>query len=793
MSDGGFWQVRVYTAAGALVDLPSADIESIDVTDAMNGGSGTGTIQFKRGFNSVGAIAYGYQVLIWVWGPGETQPTDPWYAGFIQDIDQEQQSASGLVTAHLQGNMTLLDAAIVTEQTNPSIGTNPSLDAGAYVAHLLSTYQPTSFGSPTIPGTTFNMFPTNFDGTKLGAAIDTVIKQGQDLTGLIFAWYVRTKADLTKKVIVQVDQNPNVVGGVKFIHLFLQSQIDQYKIATKYRDIINVVAVYGAKDPTTGQQVYGVFEDATSVAQFGPLEDKISVPALTTAAGCQSYATTWLTLNAYPQAQGTFRILQPTYKVQAGTWVQIWETPAVIKQVRCAQVNLKISGERIDLYVSTTSPVPYLDDAVYRMGMNAGTSQAIVNTPLAVNKQALFIRAGATLVTTASSPAKVQLTGAEAVFPTVGIVYVSPLALTQLTDNSGGVNNGQTGDGAYTVSVNTAGSWIITKGPRPQNSATQQNVLTAVVISGVPYTADCRTLNGQPAFPTLPAPTLASGHPTVTLGTPVNAGSGAYDQPTDFWLDPATWTNANPQLAYFELGAVPAGQPQPTASIAPLQPNATGHYTPTIPALGGGTAYDLYVRAHDNLDRNTPWLALGTTNPNPVDASGLASIPATGTPSAATAPTISSAALGAVNDQGAAGWKQSVSAAWADWSVGSVPGWVAGSRFYTRTHGGTAVVAAGDRGVQQISNAILGTVTLPAGVICDIGISLFDLASGAETPIAWPAAWSNILAAQITSTTLDILAQLKLVEPDYVISGGDVTSTGNGWDVGTWDSVPWDF
>lgn len=194
------------------------------------------------------------------------------------------------------------------------------------------------------------------------------------------------------------------------------------------------------------------------------------------------------------------------------------------------------------------------------------------------------------------------------------------------------------------------------------------------------------------------------------------------------------------------------------------------------------------------IRHNGGFAPAGWQQPPAIDNTQIKSIPATGTPSSATEPTLSSAALGATSDQGAAGWKQSVSAAWADWAVGSVPGWVAGSRFYTRTRGiSWSKVAAGDQGVLQSTNAIAGTVTLPAGVICDIGISLFDLASGAETPIAWPTAWSNILAQTITTSTLDILAQLKLVEPDYVISGGDATSTGNGWDVGTWDATPWDF
>ncbi|MHB1798053.1 MAG: beta strand repeat-containing protein [Vulcanimicrobiaceae bacterium] len=623
----GSWQIRIYDTTGKLIDIPQADIESISLEDTLNGGSATATIVFVRNFNNIGAIANRYTVLIWFWAPGQTQPLDPYYGGHIVDYDQKQRSASGRVTAKIEGDAKMLDAAIVTEQLNPGVNGNPNMDAGQYVAHLLSTYQPANFSAPSIPGTTFNMFPTNFDASKLGAAVDTVLKQGRDLSGNIWTWFVRTRHDLTRQVVVQVDQNPNSVTGPLFKLLFLESQLDQYGIQNLYRNIVNVVAVYGSKDPQTGLQVFGVYQDAASVTEFGPIEDKISVPALTTADGCQAYATTWLTLHAYPQAQGSARLLVADPTILGGTWVQVMETPAtasapaVIKQVRVASVKVTISKNRIEQVISTSSPVPYLDDAVYRLGQHVQVQQAIINAPVPANRQTLYVRAGGTLAGTSSSPAQIALTACEAVFPTVGIVYAAALPLTTLTDDSGGPNNGQTGDGAYTISVTSTGAYVITKGTRPANSPTQQNLLAVTVIAGVPWPSDIRVLQGQPGFSSLlSAPALASGS-VVSMPTPPNAGSGAYDQPIGFSLVTPAWANADPAFSYLEIGAVPHGAATAIAAYTTLQPTATGVYNGTVPGLGAGTAYDLYVRGHDNLDRPTPWLLLGTTLQNAVTVS----------------------------------------------------------------------------------------------------------------------------------------------------------------------------
>ncbi|MBC5805618.1 MAG: hypothetical protein ACR2KS_10095 [Candidatus Eremiobacter antarcticus] len=492
----GSWVLKIYDNLGNLVDIPQTDVYSIDVEDGLNGGSGQGTVVFQREFNKIGNLAYGYQFQLWFWPEGGSMLTDPWYSGHLVDFDQEQLATTGRVTAKLEGDFKLLDAAIVSLSINPGVAGNPNLSTKTFLQMVDTIYRPPSFGAAVISPTVMpNLLPMQFDASKLGAVIDTTTKTVRDSTGLLYTWFVRTQADLTKRITIQVDQNPNVVAGVPFKHLFVGSQLDQYKIATKYRDIINVVAVYGGKDPVTGQQVYGAFSDAVSLATYGAIEDKISVPALSSNAAAQSYATTWLLLHAYPQAQGDFRLLICDPTIFAGTWVQIWETPTVVKQIRAALVKVSIKGERIEQSVSTQSPVPYLDSAIYRMGVNVQTTAAIASIATPVNTQNLFIRFGGVETARASSPAKVALSAGQAVFPS-GVVSFAALALTQLTDTV----SLATGDGAYTVCLTSAGAWVIVKGDTPQTTSTQQNILRATVVGGVPLLKDVRTLFASQAL-----------------------------------------------------------------------------------------------------------------------------------------------------------------------------------------------------------------------------------------------------------------------------------------------------
>src|SRR5579862_2036805 len=631
------WQLQVYDQNNNLVDVPQGDVEEIRIQKVLNGGSGEGTITFRRRFNDIGAVGYTYSFRLWIWPGGQTMPTDPYWTGIQEDPDQVQLSASGQCVVHAYGDFTLLNDGLVSLECNPGVAGNPSLDCASLLTTLVPSNLPPGFLAPVIPSTMFPLLPVTYTHQGLADVIDDLLKQGRDSTGLLFVWRVKVNRAGQRQVIISIDQNPNVLNGtggnplVLFRHLFANSDFDTYKIANKYRDLYNVVAVYGAKDPTTGAQAFFVAEDATSISDFQRVKEQaINVPSLATNAACQAYGEIWLDLNAYPSAEGSCRLLRCDPTIDVGTWVQFWEAPSLpnplgglnapsIKQVRITQVDLLISKpNRVEQTLTSTSPVPYLDKAIYRVGAEIQTQTQISNLPIFPVKQTLYIRSGGVLSSSADSPAKVALSACEAVFPQSSgdskITRLSALALTHLIDNSGGPNNGIGGDGNFTVSVTRSGTWIITKGDRPANVATQQNVLSAYVVGGIPFCNDIRILAGYPAFTdTLPALTLAPST-VVTVGTPANAGAGAVDLPIDFYLDPATWTNANHRLSYFEVGAVPHGSSQPIATYTKVIPTIDGHLTCAVPGLGADANFDFYVTAFDNLDRPTQALFLATAD-----------------------------------------------------------------------------------------------------------------------------------------------------------------------------------
>ena len=813
------WQLQVFDQNGNLVDIPQSDVEEIRVQKVLNGGSGEGTITFRRRFNDIGAVGYVFSFRLWIWPAGTTMPTDPYWTGIQEDPDQVQLGASGQCVVHCYGDFTLLNDGLVSLECNPGINGNPSLDSSSLLTTLLAPNQPPGFATPVIPGSMFPLLPVTYTHQGLGDVLNDLLQQGRDSTGLLFTWRVTVNRAGQRQIVIKIDQNPNVLDGtggkalVLFRHLFANSDFDTYKIANKYRDIYNIVAVYGATDPTTGAQAFGVYEDTTSQTDFGRVKEyAINVPSLATNDACQAYGQIWLDLNAYPTAEGSCRLLRCDPTIDVGTWVQFWEAPSLpnglgglnapsIKQVRISQVDLVITKpNRVEQSLTSTSPVPYLDKAIYRVGAEIQTQTTISNLPLFPVKQTLYIRSGGTLSSSSDSPAKVALTACEAVFPQASgdskITRLSALALTQLTDNSGGPNNGQTGDGNYAVSVTRSGSWIITKGDRPANVSTQQNVLGAYVVGGIPFCVDIRILAGYPAFsPDLGAPTLAPST-VVTVGVPANAGAGAVDVPIDFYLDPATWTNANHRLSYFEVGATPSGSGQPVATYTKVIPTVDGHITTAIPGIGAGSTMDYYVTAFDNLDRPTPALFLATATAAKVKVGvGIANVD-----SSLAAPTMS-------NNGSLTNVPDPVDTAHAHPTHGDIStivdltnvasdGSMFGVYFVFREHGTSTWVPAGQvdfTGNPTPANQNVGFVySLATGKIWDFACGYFGLGGyGALTQIGTTAQKSNGFTARAMVVQGKYLDEGSIVTPsigDTVVCTlsevggshvGDVTFTVN--------------
>ena len=612
-----FWRIVILDASGNLVDIPQSDIESWQLTSQLNGGSGPATIQFVRDFNKAGALGYGYQVLIWFWPESASMPIDPYYSGtIIDELDQEQLEARGRITIALKGDMTLLDAAVVDSTVSGGIGGGVVMpDAVSYLSTMITGYQPPGFLAPALPSSMFTLEPVQFSGTGLGQAIDTIVKMSTD-SGLLWTWFVKTNAHGKRQVVVRIDQNPNsVVGAAPFSMQFPGITCDQYTVSTKYRDIINVATVYGGKDPLTGLQVFVSVENGTSVAQYGPWEAVLNIPWLLDNGAATSYAQAYLTQKGSPDAQGTMRLLQPDPSIIPGRWAQLNEAPASslepasVKQVRVSQVTVSCTKDRIEQVLYTASPVPFLDNAIYRLGLNILAQTATQIAPLSQNLQQVYVRAGGAVAAASSSPAKITISACEAVFPGTGIIDIAALGATVVQDSvsmSGG-------DGDYQVFVTSSGTFVIVKGSQ-SGSTTQQLLAYVAVINGAAFVTDGRTFIAMPSIDQTQSLSLSG---SATLGTPTNVGTGAYDQPITFTLNGPFGTLANSSLSKLQLGWRQNGVS--SIQIAPagteISPNASGSYAGTVPGIGAGATVDIYVRGMDTNDRPTNWLFLATTSP----------------------------------------------------------------------------------------------------------------------------------------------------------------------------------
>jgi hypothetical protein len=319
---------------------------------------------------------------------------------------------------------------------------------------------------------------------------------------MLYTWFVRPQfvggpsqslfGAIKPQVFVQADQNPNVFNTVHFKHIFAGISTSTYKITTNYRDIENVVSVYGGQDPDTGVQIFGVFGDSVSEGIYGPWEDSLSVPALLSADACTQYATTWSALHGYPTAQGEMALMYPDPQIVAGTWVQSWEvvgateSVSTIKQWRVASVKVEIKADRVLMTLSPQSPTPYLDEAVYKIGRNVLNAAVKQTKRFKIDTQNTFIRLGGDVTGVSSgATAHVTFSGGQAVF--AGSLVTFAGGSTAMTDNSGGPNNGQTGNGMYTVSVNSGGSIIVTKGADVVVSTSSQNLRRVTVLAGNPF------------------------------------------------------------------------------------------------------------------------------------------------------------------------------------------------------------------------------------------------------------------------------------------------------------------
>jgi hypothetical protein len=400
-TDKHYFEIFVLDPTGStMLAIPHDIIESFSFTDAINGGSSTSNIVFRRPFvDGEGHPLVGYlnRVFAWFWHGKIPRPVNPTWAGYVVDNDAEMKPTTGRFTSHLEGDMSLLQRGLVIENVNPGVGGNPGLDAADYLRHLTGPqgYAPTAFADFSgIPTTMFALEPMQFQQMQLGDVIDAVVKSGRTAFGTMWIWLVRSDYLGNRTFSVLPDQNPNVITTLPWNQIFPQEMCSDYVINTTYRQITNIIYVQGGQDPTTGQQIVGTFEDSSSVAAFGPWETSVSNISLITAAAAEAYAEAYCDIYGNPQAQGSIELLKPDPNMLSGAWVQVWESPSTVKQMRIASVKWESKKGRIVQTLSPTAPTPYLDAAIYQMGVQTTNALTSSLKSLPLNTQQSYNRFG---------------------------------------------------------------------------------------------------------------------------------------------------------------------------------------------------------------------------------------------------------------------------------------------------------------------------------------------------------------------------------------------------------------
>jgi hypothetical protein len=374
MSQNQQYILKIFDRNNKLVDNPP-DLIYAELETTTNGGSGTGYLQFARPMFDIGALDQGFRVQLFIPDPVTgIFPTDPWYDGRITKFDRLQQTTRGDIKAYVEGWMTALNFAIISEIITPGVQSNGvdngQLDAGQYLTHLALTYLPAppaqipvgiSFTGPNPLG--INLDHLQFDGEGLASVFNDVITALVNEADGLYEWLVTGHGDGSISLVWRQDQNPNIVGTASFVTLFADEDMDQYEPIDDYTRIINTIVAYGGIDPTTGLTVWSPFTDSSSISSFGVRQGKLSVSTALTKAQLEMYALAYLNQYAFPETTGQFRLLRPDPKITAGQWIEIWETPNFVRQCKLTRVQLRIEQgrQRIEQWCYIGIPVPAVE------------------------------------------------------------------------------------------------------------------------------------------------------------------------------------------------------------------------------------------------------------------------------------------------------------------------------------------------------------------------------------------------------------------------------------------------
>lgn len=412
-TDGVKWQIIVTDTNGKVVALPQ-DVLNFSFEDDVNGGSASGSIEVPRRFVDIGWIGVNFRVQFYL----DDGIGDPWYDGYVTELDQTVYSGNTdreTVTVITEGWQTALGWTAVFGDINAGVQQNGVDNGIAYCDAVLNNYlipiylNTAIFGPSHISSIPIGVDSVSWDGTALNTVIDNLIKNVQSNTGYLYEWWVRGRKKGLPSLVIQPQGNPSQVTAsyqsptqvipAFYFTEFMNSTMYEYQIQNVYKDIVNMVELYGGTDPTTSVQCTGAFQDSTSISLYGLRQKKETNNALISQTQLSNYATVYLLLNGYPQPQASFKKLRASDWARAGQWFQVFE-PGVqpndteyfitasnygvtpyhtqnCKQVRAIKVVCTLQDlDRIEQQVYTTAPRTFIDNNYYGALKAANTQQA---------------------------------------------------------------------------------------------------------------------------------------------------------------------------------------------------------------------------------------------------------------------------------------------------------------------------------------------------------------------------------------------------------------------------------
>lgn len=552
---------------------------------------------------------------------------------------------------------------------------------------------------------------------------------------------------------IDLDDDPNSTGDAI---LSLQTT-DQDGSA-----LMNAAVVTGGQDPATSDAVRITVEQSDSITSYGYFEGTLSNDNITNADQLAAWAGTALAIAAFPATSAALQLSVASGRMTARDLVEITGfTDSSTFKANPIQIQYTATGETGNVTAQVTLGVlcatggtALAQIAAQHAIYQSQTKPGVALTPSKLINGCAFTQGSGTSFTVSAGTVEYQ-----------GVRYDIP------------AYSGTAPDGVSVWGAEVLPSLTVAELPHVTWNGKKHHASASYTVAS-PYAQPAQTtiFQGVKLFRVHVLNSQIVGVTTIANAGGIdghNLSSGTGVAPTlsgsALWTEPGSGTtgiSTTMQIAFTledqpQDGSVTGvvafvgvdGQRLAAQPTMPLQTGDSANYTVTLPAFTNGTTYAAtaaYV-APDGTHSST--VSLGTHAAPTYRLGDFTAMPATGSPSIATEPTVSAAGMGAPSDTGAASARVSLTATLGDWT--SAPSWYAGGKIYHREHGTTDASECATFGSQSGTSISLNA-EYPAGESADFGLSVVDQA-GNETPITWPSQWSQSTRRYIQSGSLSVM------------------------------------